>query len=390
MKKLRFFAAFAAISLFVLPLTAEQVTLHWGGESLIIDSAASGSADLTGVPLDIINIVKDHQHEIEAALLSNNVSQSDAITAATQAKDAYSGFLGNSGITNPYTATRDGLNNFAGVISDVIPNSQIQQNVWANAWIGMILPAPKFGFGINTGLSKLDLTPLVSVAEALDIKNNSDLPNTLVWPTITADVRVGGFLLPFDVGLTAMTIDTSKISMLGDAVDPAYFDFFTVGGDIRYAFLEGGVLRPKLSLGLGAYYTKGKFGVEDEGSSAELEFDTTSVVVSAQASIKLLIFVPFVGGRMMFSKSNTDWRVHANWASILGTTGSDIADAVIYGFLPADFTGGDKTSFSDHIRPVIFGGCALDLGFIDFTVSGSYDLISDIPSGAVSLRIALN
>ena len=224
------------------------------------------------------------------------------------------------------------------------------------------------------------------------MSDSGSLPDTLVWPTVTADLRVGGFILPFDVGFTAMSFDSSKINSLEKAIDPAYFDFFMIGGDIRYAILKGGILRPKLSVGVGAYYTKGDFGVEQDGSSAELDFDSTSIVLSTQASIKLLFFVPFIGGKVMFTKSNVDWKMHANWASVLNTasSGYDISKALAYGLLPSDFKGGSESSFTDHVRPVIFGGFAFDMAVVDLTISGSYDFISKIPSGAVSLRFALN
>ena len=386
MKRARFLSLGLIASVVVFPLSAEKVTLNWGnGETLTVDTD-------TGVPSDVIKIITEHKGEIESALTANDVDSTTAESAVTEAKNAYNSYVSSSSMktTSPYTTAVNGLNDFADIMVDVIPNSQIQQNVWANAWIGYILPKPNFGFGINTGVSKLDLTPLVKVADALGMSDSKDIPETLVWPTVTADLRVGGFFFPFDIGFTAMSIDSNTISAVGNAIDPANFDFFMIGGDIRYAILKGGVLRPKLSVGLGAYYTKGNFGVEQDGSTAELDFDSTSIVLSTQASIKLLFFVPFVGGRLMFTKTNVDWKVHANWQSILGTSSSDIADALKYGILPSNF--GDRVSsgFADHVRPVIYGGFAIDMFVVDLTVSGSYDFISEIPSGAVSLRFALN
>lgn len=382
MKRIRFLAVLMLASFSAFSLYAETITLKWGDNTL----------DITDLNADLMKIISDHKSEIESALESQNVSQADAASARDKAVSAYDTYVKGSGLSTltPYTTTVKGLNDFSDVLADVIPNSQIQQNVWANAWIGNILPVPNFGFGINSGFTKLDLSPIVSVAEALGMSDGDGIPNTLVWPTITADFRVGGFLLPFDVGFTAMSLDSNMVKPIGKAIDPANFDFFMVGGDVRYAILEGGILRPKLSVGLGAYYSKGNFGVEQDGSSAELDFETTSIVLSTQASIKLLCFVPFVGGRVMFSKSSVDWKVHANWASILNSDSQELANAIKYGFLPSNFSDGVSTSFDEHVRPVLYGGFAIDMSIVDLTFSGSYDIRSQIPSGAVSLRLAMN
>lgn len=384
MKRAIFFLSIFMAFCTSLPIMAGSVTLKWGnGETITVDDLDS----------DLVKLINDHKGEIQNALTEHGVTTAQATDAVNEAKKAYNDFIGsNSALSKikPYTTTINGLDDFTDIIVDVIPNTQIQQNVWANAWIGSILPKPNFGFGINAGVSKLDLTPLVDVAEALGMKDSGNMPNTLVWPTITADFRVGGFILPFDVGFTAMSIDNNTISAIGSAIAPAYFDFFMIGGDVRYAVLKGGLLRPKVSVGLGAYYTKGDFGVEEDGSSAELDFNSTSLVLSAQASIKLLFFVPFAGTRLMFTKSNVDWKVHANWASVLGTNDSAIQQALSYGILPSNFSGGSSSSFGDHVRPVIYGGFAFDMVVVDLTISGSYDFVSAIPSGAVSLRFALN
>lgn len=383
MKRIRFLAVLMLASFSAFSLYAETITLKWGDNNTL---------DITDLNADLMKIISDHKSEIESALESQNVSQEDAASARDKAASAYNNYVKGSGLSTltPYTTTVKGLNDFSDVLADVIPNSQIQQNVWANAWIGNILPVPNFGFGINSGFTKLDLSPIVSVAEALGMSDGDGIPNTLVWPTITADFRVGGFLLPFDVGFTAMSLDSNMVKPIGKAIDPANFDFFMVGGDVRYAILEGGILRPKLSVGLGAYYSKGNFGVEQDGSSAELDFETTSIVLSTQASIKLLCFVPFVGGRVMFSESSVDWKVHANWASILNSDSQELANAIKYGFLPSNFSDGVSTSFDEHVRPVLYGGFAIDMSVVDLTFSGSYDIRSQIPSGAVSLRLAMN
>jgi len=358
----------------------QYVTLNWG----------AGQTVTMAVPDDLAIMINSNKAAIENALTVNNIDSTTAKSYVTEAKDAYTSFLSSAGIktTMPYTTVINGLNEFTGALVDSIPNAQIQQNVWANSWIGYILPKPSFGVGINAGVSKLDMGSLKRAGEALGI-DMGNVPGTLAFPIATVDARVGGFILPFDVGFTISGFDTSKISPLHNAIKPATYDFFTIGFDVRYAVVKGGLILPKISAGLGYYYTSGHFGADNNGSSAELDFKVQNIVLSAQASKKFAFFVPYAGVRVMFAKSNIDWKATANWKNILGAN-NNIMDAIAYGILPSRFNGGTEKGFTDHVRPVIFGGFAFDLAFIDITLAASYDFISEVPSGALSVRFAMN
>ena len=186
-----------------------------------------------------------------------------------------------------------------------------------------------------------------------------------------------------------MSIDTSKMDSVDKAIDPVAIDFFTLGADIRYAIFQGGFMRPKWSVGAGFYYTKGGVDVDDDTAKASLDFKSTTFMVNTQASIKLLCLVPFIGGRALFSKTSVDWKVNADWASIIAkesdTYYEGVADALKWGILPSSFSG-SSSGFS--VYPQMFGGIGLDLLFLNLTVSGSYDIASKIPSAAVSVRVA--
>ena len=382
MKKVKVIAV-ALIASFMAASAAyadKNITLNWSnGETITVT-----------VPDDLATIINEHKSDIEKALTGANITSAAASGYVNQAKDAYTDFLTKSGISTktPYKTVVNGLNDLTDVMTDVIPNAQLQQNVWADAWIGHILPKPNFGFGVNAGVSKLKLDSLKSAGEALGM-DMGGVPSTMVFPVATVDLRVGGFFLPFDVGFTISGLDTSKLGALDKAISPAYFDFFTIGGDIRYAVLKGGAILPKVSVGLGVYHMSGHIGAEKDGSAAEMDFSATTLSLSAQVSKKLVFFVPFAGARLMFTSSSVNWKAKANWAKILKTN-SNIQNAIDYGILPTHFSGGNDKGLFEHVRPVIYGGFAFDLAVIDITVSGSYDFVSSIPSGAVSVRFALH
>lgn len=377
----------AAIAVFgFFPLAAKTITLTWGdGNSIDIDT--------DNYAADLVKILEENQEEIQRKLEKNNVAQTDAEKAVNKAQTEYTNFLEkNPNISStPYTTAKEGLNDFSNVLTDVIPNTQAQQNVWANAWIGYLVPNARFGFGLNSGVSKLDMTPLKKTASALGI-DMKDIKDTLVWPTIAVDMRVGGFVLPFDIGFHALKFNSSTIEALGEKIDPITFDFFTIGGDIRFALVKGDAMfKPKVSVGGGIYYSKGNVATEKDESSAALDFSTTSIQLNAQASIKAFCFVPFVGTRVLFSKSNVDWKAKANWKNILNVSDtSDAWNTAVNNILPTEFSGNTSTGFFGSIHPIAYIGLGIDIFFVDITASVSYDFSTTIYSGALSVRFAIN
>lgn len=380
MKRLGLYVAAGALfACITSPVTAASITLTSS------DGTTTYTVDL---PDDVISLIGSNTTAIADTLEEESVTQSDLNTIASEVTNAYNSASSIVGVSNPYSTALNGLNDFTDVLVDVIPNTQGIQNVWASSWIGYILPKPNFGFGINAGVSSMDISALTDTAEALGMSVSA--PNTLVFPTITADARVGGFFLPFDVGFVVSALDSSKLG-LDSTLDPISFNYFTVGGDIRYCVWKMPIFKTRISVGAGLYHTEGTVEADDSSADAKLDFNSTTLSLSAQASAKFLFFTPFLGTRLMFSKTNVDWSVSGiQWTSIIGSTYSDsIAKAISYGLLPTSFSGGSSAGFFDNVRPVLYGGFAFNLLLLDVTFSGSYDFLAQIPSGAVSVRLSL-
>lgn len=386
MKLTKKFFAFAVGCVFaVAPTFAESITLNW----------SNGSYTFTDIPEDIVSIVVENQAQIEQALTDNNVSQADVESAVETVKKEYGDLINSAGFstTTPYKTAVNGLDDFCDALNDTLPNTQTLQNVWAEAWIGKLIPNFKFGFGVNAGVATLDITSLKKVGDALAI-DMGDLSDTdkLVFPTVAADLRLGGIILPFDLGLSFVTFDTRDWDSINDSIKPAAFDYFTLGGDLRWRLFDKGgkFFHVRGSVSGGGYYTKGGVEASDSGSSAELDFKSTTLFAGAQVSAKALCFVPFLGGRLLLTKSSVDWKAKANWSEILNSSGADssyINDAVSWGILPSSFSGGSDSGWG--VRPQVYGGLGIDLFIIDITVSGSYDFIKDVLGGAVSVRFSI-
>ncbi len=377
--KIKSFIVLSIIAtLFIGTAFAKQVTVQ----------DANGSSVSISVPDDVAGIIESRISEINSALKTNGITSDEITEAASKITDAYDSIRDKIPTATPFSDVQNGLDDFTEDLAESIINAQSLQNVYAEAWIGRLIPGFHFAAGINAGVSALDVSDLRDAAVALGIDEIEN--DTLVFPTITADARLGGIILPFDIGITAFSIDTSKLDSFTDSVlDSVAFDYWTLGGDIRYALLKGGsgLFIPRWSVGAGFYYTKGSVEVKNDDASAGLDFSSKTLMLSTQASVKLLHFlVPFVGGRVLISKSSVDWNAKANWDNIIGAEDGTLADAISWGLLPSSFSGGSSVS---GVYPQLFAGLGLNFFLLDITVSGSYDFVSKIPSGAVSIRIGL-
>lgn len=349
-----------------------------------------GGKVTANIPNDLAGLVKDNYASIQRALTESGVTASQFNNAISEVQTQYDSFVEDYGFSNPYTTAQNGLDGFCDDLCDTIPNTQTLQNVWAQSWIGMLIPNAHFGVGVNAGVAMLNIESLIDVAEALSI-DASDLPDKLVFPTATLDARIGGIVLPFDLGFTISTIDSTKIGALDDAISPCAFEYFSIGGDLRYRLLDAGgkIFNARVSATAGGYYTSGSVDVSDDGSKSKvgMDFKSTTLFVGAQASAKAMCFVPFLGGRIAFTKTKVDWEADADWNEMLGGDEDSITDVMSWGILPSHFSGDADSGWK--VRPQVYGGIGFDLFVIELTVSASYDFVAGIPGGAVSVRLAI-
>lgn len=265
------------------------------------------------------------------------------------------------------------LDNLASQLNKVIPNAATEQNVYSDAWIGNFFPSVPMHFaaGIEFGLTKFDISELKEAANTLHI---SSVPNTLLYPTIGVNGKIGGFFLPFDVGFSFFTLDTSK---MGNLLNGVNLNLFVIGGNFRYAILQGKGPLPKVSIGVGYYYSNGALGTNSNDSSIQMKYETQTLVAEAQVSKKLIFVTPFLGFRGIFVKSTTDY----NWKSTINL--GESASPTYSG------SGSQSVDFSKDFIPQVFGGVGLSLGLIQLDTNASYDFKNDIWNGGISVRFKL-
>jgi hypothetical protein len=210
---------------------------------------------------------------------------------------------------------------FADAVAGNLASTATSGLAWSPAHIGQF---PHLGLGLTVGGTMM---PYEVVQPVLGLWFPT-LPPELAFletygvplPAAAIDARIGGFLLPFDIGLKIGFIPDQVKAMMGDV----QADYFIAGGDFRFAILQDKGFSPALSIGVGYSYLKGgvqvpdiasgttlniadimtTFGGKPFGPTYELVFtdpdldltwESHVIEAKAQLSKNLLIFTPHVG-----------------------------------------------------------------------------------------------
>ena len=279
-----------------------------------------------------------------------------------------------------------GLDDFASELGFAVPQAAVQQNVYADAFIGKVFPAvpPHFAVGFNTGFTHLNTSGLSKAADSLGIDGVND---DLYFPVLNADIRIGGLFLPFDVGFSFMTLDVSSLNTM-DADFTAEFTTFAV--DARYALLEDGLVTPGISVGVGFSMNSGTFGASNKYAEVTVDYNVKTLYTQLQISKALNIpvvsigFTPFLGLRGLVSNYSNDWSWKGKNSAI--STVVDTYGLTTSGTASSDGFGG--------FQPQVYAGVGFNFMLIQLTASACADLRhiggdDNLWSGALSLRAKL-
>ncbi len=317
----------------------------------------------------------------------------------------------------------DGLTDFSHVLLKAIPEAATQQNVWSDSHIGNIYPSgiPHFGGGLTFGGTLIDTTGLknagsIIMKEFSDSLENSltsaagvpvtvtsqiglTVPDKFVLPTATADLRIGGLVLPFDIGICAMMTNPGLFSV--DLSDPESIrkmsrginfnimetnfsaDYLALGLDARYRLAEESMFVPSVSLGGGYFITKGAFKVDSVSSKSlgeingknygtqiteagiGISYETEVFFLQGQASKNFGFITAFGGARALVSRTSTSWEWNYNsknddpaLVALLSSSDGD-SGIMVNDTASGVYSGDGKFDFSG-IQPQLFAGCSFN------------------------------
>jgi hypothetical protein len=326
---------------------------------------------------------------------------------------------------DPLEGFQDAVAGFSKKLAAGLPfNSTIGLN-WADAYIGQLIGLPPhFGIGVTTGATIMDFHSIndllgqFGMDNFLDANMLNDIPGGnllgnminnggIPLPGYTIEARVGGIILPFDVGF--------KFGYLPLHLDVFNLDYLLVGGDVRYALLNGKGLLPAVSVGVGYNYLKGNisltapidnmnFTFPDQagGTSHTLAISTpelgllwesSMMEVKAQISKSFFIVTPYLGIGFGHSWAKAGYEIESN-VTLDGNSINDAADAILDQLGDLGIANITNNGFSSMFEKNgwtgrLFGGLSLNIAVIRLDFTAMYSFFDKKWGGTIGLRFQL-
>jgi hypothetical protein len=296
---------------------------------------------------------------------------------------------------------------FSAALAKSLPfNAGVGLN-WSDAYIGQFFSAPPhFGVGLSVGATTID------VDMAADLLKAFDIPYSLAFfplPAYVVEGRLGGFVIPFDIGVKFGALPDAPLLASADAD----INFLLVGADFRYGLIKQGIVAPNVSIGFGVNYLKGGISVPigagmsfsfNDGAkdhtlalakpTAGLSWKTLTLELKAQVSKTLLIVTPYAGAAVSYAVvSKAGYGVETQ-VTYDGAPIDDAAIDTIKENVPglSDINAnGFSSSYSRHdswgIR--LFGGLSFNLAIIKIDLTGMFNLIDQNYGVTLGVRAQL-
>ena len=301
------------------------------------------------------------------------------------------------------------------MISEILPENSSLLGVQPDACIGKFFPSIPMHFTagtsfagtfIKTGTLKDAMTDLSDgISETLkdgnatdSLKIDFDIPANIPAPTAAFTFRLGGIILPFDLGIYGATTFNGIKDITFDDFK-ASLDYTTLGFDVRYAIMDGAGLLPKFSVGGGYIYSTLSFDFEanktfetnstyeingvtktysaDLKSEVSLSSKTHTLFAEAQVSKKFLIFEPYIGTKLFVTKTinEYDWKYNT---FVDGENQSDLSDS--------DKNSETKDFGTDNVSTQFFGGLGITLAKFQIALNGAYNVKTNYWSVGLGLN----
>jgi hypothetical protein len=280
---------------------------------------------------------------------------------------------------------QDAAESFSDSLAESLPfNASLGLN-WSDAYIGKLIPSipPHFGVGGSFGFTTIDMEAANDLAKALGFEIPFDT-GKLILPAYAGEARLGGLFLPFDIGLKAGFLPS--VGLWGSDVKTNYTMF---GADIRYALTEGGIILPKISVGVGFTYLEG--GLETSvGENRSYDINSSTLTIAkpdvnlfwstkaldfkVQLSKSFFIITPYLGLGASYAWSKAGYEAEA----AISTSGGLLADAQAAAQKLGVDIDGNKLSSTievDGFSFRTFGGLSVNLMVFKLDLTGMYNFL---------------
>jgi hypothetical protein len=316
----------------------------------------------------------------------------------------------------PYDDFADYFQSFATEVANSLPITASVGGNWSPAHIGQF---PHFGVGVTLGGMFLPYEAIEPVVSNLGF--DASIPAALKtygvpFPAIAVDARLGGFAIPFDIGVKFGFIPEKAKETFSDDVTA---DYLLAGFDARLRLVEGSGLLPTVSAGAGYNYLQGAIGINNvsSGETIDIEaimvgyygypagnydidvadpdlifsWETHTIQAKAQASWDLAILTPHLGfgAAHGFSQAGGGLFSSVSYTLDNGTPAEVIAAFDAYGYPVPTAEGLEIIADANGWSFWVYGGTAINIVFISIDLSAMYNFLSGAYGASVNLRVQL-
>ena len=310
-------------------------------------------------------------------------------------------------------AMQDSFSTFSDDVAKSLPFVSTIGLNWSDATVRSL---PHFGIGLSVGAVMIPKEAFINLAT--DMGFASALPTEITdstlgvpLPAYTLEGRIGGLVLPFDVGIKLGVIPSDTFADSEVAVD-----YTLAGFDIRTPIIKQNVLLPSVALSVGYNYlnagvdtaisgtgladsvdlgTLGLGSLSFPDPKARFEMQSNVIDVKLQASKSLLIITPYLGVGYAYGWSKAGGGV-AGTVEYEGNpiTATDIAaieaafDAAGYDAPDLSEDGFLVSSESDGGAFRAFGGLSVNLFILKLDLTGMYNFNTSSLGASANVRIA--
>ncbi len=303
--------------------------------------------------------------------------------------------------TSSYSSVLSDFDEFASDVSSSLPFASTDGLNWSSAYVGGF---PHLGIGVSAGFASVPLGGLEAVANTFGMSAlTSQLGQYshigLPLPSAVVEARLGGFIIPFDVGVKVGYIP-QQLDLDSFLPDGMSVNYLMWGVDARLQLVKQGFFLPEISIGAAYDHYEGgltvptgsgSISVQNLGGSGEnitvsdptLNFfwESNDVDFDVEVSKTLLYFVtPYIGAGITYGWSTAG----GGLSSTAQITGASNYSQYFSSSTPTSFS---LSESSANWSGRIFGGASLNLVFLKIDVTGMYDLTTQLIGASVGTRL---
>jgi hypothetical protein len=212
----------------------------------------------------------------------------------------------------------------AGDVQRSLPFTVLMPLAWSDSYIGQFVSRkPHFGGGVSYGMAKTDFSALRDLLGDLREVAYMDTGGVMT-PPMYGYARIGGFFIPFDIGVMA------SIPLNSEPANGFVLEQQSIGGDIRFALSRDESKSPGVSLGIAYAQTTGRLLTEASGRNIGIHWSANAAEIKVQVSKTLQAFTPYFGGGGSFTWSTAGYDVTGTLTEAWGKEPDNFENGVLF------------------------------------------------------------